>query len=154
MTRTTTKAAIVIVMLLIAAAGALAYLRDPPWLSTMETGFRGWETAPDGTRYRWTSGHASFFVPASALTIAIPARTTFLPGEPSVMVSIAIDDRPADEFVLHDDRWQVRRLRMPPPGSRRLRRVDIRVDRVREGIRGAQIGEVRVNAPDTKESSR
>jgi hypothetical protein len=131
-----------VVTILIAA---LAYLRDPPWLARIESGFRDWETAADGTRYRWTSGHASFFVPAAASAITIPARTTFeTPGEPSVLVSIAIDDRAADEFVLRDDGWQVRKLRMPPPGRRHLRRIDVRVDRLREGNRGAQIGEVTV----------
>ncbi len=51
-------------LVLAGIAGALAYLRDPPWLDHMESGFRRWETAADGTRYRWTAGHASFFVPA------------------------------------------------------------------------------------------
>ena len=79
---------------------ALAYLRDPPWLAGLESGFRRWETGADGTRYRWTGGHASFFVPATARAIVIPTRTTFdEPGDPPVLVSIAIDDRAADEFV-------------------------------------------------------
>jgi hypothetical protein len=123
-------------------AGVLWYLRDPAWLAGVESGFGRWETAADGVRYRWTTGHASFFVPASASAIVIPARTTFAPGDPPTTVSIAIDDRPADALVLTDDGWQIRRLRMPPPGSRRLRRIDIRVNRLRGDNRGAQIGEV------------
>ncbi len=70
----------VLVMLAIAAAAvvsALAYLRDPPWLASMDSGFRRWETASDGTRYRSMAGHASFFVPADARAVVIPARTTF-----------------------------------------------------------------------------
>ena len=126
-------------------AGALAYLRDPPWLDRMESGFRRWETATDGTRYRWTAGHASFFVPATATAIVIPTRTTFDdPGQPPILVSIAIDDRPADEFVLRDDGWRTHELLLPPPGRRRLRRIDVRVDRLRQGLRGVQVGEVRV----------
>ena len=127
-----------------AIAAVLAYLRDPPWLASVESGLRGWESAADGTRFRWTDGHASFFVPAAAAEIAIPLRATFdAPGDPPILVTIAIDDRPADELVLRDSQWTTRRLRLPPPGSRSLRRIDIRADRVRPGNRGVQVGTVR-----------
>ena len=138
------KRAVAAAVAVAAIAASLAYLRDPAWLAAVESGVRGWETAADGTRYRWTDGHASFFVPASAAEIAIPLRATFdAAGDPPVLVTIAIDDRPADELVLRDDRWTTRRLRLPPPGSRSLRRIDIRVDRVRAGNRGVQMGIVR-----------
>jgi hypothetical protein len=137
-----------VVTLLIVTAGlavALAYLRDPPWLARMESGFRPWETASDGTRYRTMAGHASFFVAADARAIVIPARTTFADREdPPVLVSIAIDDRPADAFVLRDDSWKLTEIRLPPPDRRRLRRIDVRVDRLRRGLRGPEIGEVTV----------
>jgi hypothetical protein len=124
---------------------ALVYLREPSWLARVESGFRKWETTPDGKRYRWTNGHASFFVPAGAASIEIPARTTFdTPDDPPVLVSISIDDRLADQFVLRDDTWQTRKLRMPPPGRRSLRRIDVRIDRVRAGNLGAQIGDITV----------
>lgn len=128
-----------------ALVSALAYLRDPPWLADVESGFRRWEIASEGTRYRWTGGHASFFVPAAAKAIVIPTRTTFNdPADPPVLVSLSIDDRQADEFVLRDTQWKAHELPLPPPGRRRLRRIDIRVDRLRPGLRGVQIGEVRI----------
>jgi hypothetical protein len=133
---------VLIVLSLIATA--LAYLREPGWLARTDYGFRGWQAEADGTRFRWTGGHASFFVPATARSVRIPIRTTFAPGDPAVLVSLAIDDRPADAIVLRDPAWQVRTLALPPPGRRKLRRIDIRVDRVREGNRGAQIGELQV----------
>lgn len=127
----------------VALAAALAYLREPAWLARIESGVRRWETAADGTRYRWTDGHASFFVPAPTAMLTIPMRAVFEDAaDPPVKVSISIDDREADEIVLTDDAWQTRRLRMPPPGSRGLRRIDLRVDRLRAGNRGVQIGEV------------
>jgi hypothetical protein len=130
-----------------AVAAVLAYLRDPPWLASVESGLRGWETAADGTRFRWTDGHASFFVPAASAEVTIPVRATFdAPNDPPVLVTIAIDDRPADELVLRDDRWTARRLRLPPPGARPLRRIDLRVDRVRQGNRGLQLGELKIEA--------
>jgi hypothetical protein len=135
-----------VISLCVVTAGvvaALAYLRDPPWLAGMESGFQRWQTEADGTRYRWIAGHASFFVPSTATAIVIPTRTAFdEPGDPGLLVSITIDDRGADEFVLRDDRWQAHELRLPPPGRRRSRRIDVRVDRLRHGMRGAQIGEV------------
>jgi hypothetical protein len=115
---------------LLVVAAALAYLRDPPWLLRVESGFRSWETAADGTRYRWTGGHASFFVRADASEIAIPLRTTFA----------SLDDRPARRLLLIDDQWQRVTLALPPRGGRRVRRVDIRVDRTRPGNRGVQAG--------------
>jgi hypothetical protein len=124
---------------------ALTYLRDPPWLMGVQSGFRGWETAADGTRYRWTSGHASFFVPATVPAIVIPARTTFAPGDPPVRVTVSIDDRQVTSDLLTDDRWLHRSVPLPPPGSRRVRRVDLRVDRVRAGNRGVQVGEILTN---------
>jgi hypothetical protein len=132
-------AIIVIVVALVVAA--LAYLREPSWLPRMDHGFRGWQTEADGTRYRWTGGHASFFVPATAASVSIPIRTTFAPGDPAVLVSFTIDDRPADALVVREPAWHLRTLGMPPRGRRGWRRIDVRIDRVREGNRGVQIGE-------------
>jgi hypothetical protein len=126
----------------VAMIAALAYLRDPQWLAGLESGFRAWETGPDGRRYRWTSGHASFFVPSTMATIVIPAKTTFAPGDPPVQLSVSIDDRPVMSELLTDERWLQQSVQLPPPGSRRLRRIDLRVDRVRAGNRGVQVGEV------------
>jgi hypothetical protein len=127
------------------AIAALAYLRDPPWLATMESGFRPWQSSSDGTRYRSMAGHASFFVPADARAIVFPARMSFADRlDPPVEMSIAIDDRPADAFVLKDDGWRRTEVRLPPPGSRTFRRIDIRVDRLRPGLRGADIGEATI----------
>ena len=55
------RVALVVIAVALAVA-ALAYLREPSWLARMDYGFRGWQTEADGTRYRWTGGHASFFV--------------------------------------------------------------------------------------------
>ena len=140
----TPKRAVLAVVAAAILIAALAYLRDPPWLVGLESGLRRWQSTDDGVRYRWTDGHASFFVPASAPSITIPTRVTFDTREdPPVLVTIAIDDRPADAFELRDDRWLTRRLVMPRPGTRRVRRIDIRVDRLRSGNRGIQLGPVK-----------
>src|SRR3954465_1373751 len=132
-------------LLLVALIAAFGYLRDPPWLSGVESGLRGWETGTDGIRYRWTGGHASFFVPAAASAIAVPARTTFAAAsDRPIEVTISVDDRPLDRFVLSDERWSSRHLSLPVPNRRSLRRVDVRVNRVRAGNRGVQLGEIAI----------
>jgi hypothetical protein len=124
---------------------ALAYLRDPSWLIGVDSGFRRWETTADGTRYRWISGHASFFVRSDAEAIDIPVRTTVsLPTDVPVTVTVSVDDRFAAQLVLNDAAWQHAKVMMPARGSRRVRRIDIRVDRTKAGNRGVQVGDVRI----------
>jgi hypothetical protein len=136
--------------LLIAAfalAGALAYLRDPPWLLGMTSGLRAWETAPDGQRVRWAGAHASFFVPSDAESVRIPLRTTFdRAGEWPIAVAISVDDRSAGRLVLSDSAWRESVIRLPPPGSRRVRRIDIRADRARDDNHAVQLGEITLGA--------
>jgi hypothetical protein len=129
----------------IALCAALIYLRDPPWLLSATSGMRGWETDAGGTRFRWMGGHASLFVPSGAHAIEIPLRTTFdQPGDSPITVRVSIDDRGADQLVLADPSWHSIVLRMPSPGSRKVRRIDIRLDLTRDDNRGAAVGEVRV----------
>jgi hypothetical protein len=123
--------------------GALTYLRDPPWLISVTSGLRAWEMDASGRRYRWMGGHASMFVPADARLVSLPVRTTFAtPADAPVTVTIAVDDRPVDRVVLSDAQWRLCTFRLPPAGTRRVRRVDVRVDRTRDDNRGAAIGVV------------
>ena len=123
-------------------AGA-AYLRDPPWILSMTSGMRAWETDPAGARFRWTGGHASFFVASDARAVEIPLRTTFDGvSEWPITAVITVDDRPADRVTLRDPSWHRSVLRLPARGSRRARRIDIRLDRTRADNRGVQVGEV------------
>jgi hypothetical protein len=101
---------------LVAVVAILAYLRDPPWLSDVSSGFYGWQTHDDGVRFRWMSGHASFFVPADAAFIEIPLRAEFeSPHDWNVAASVAIDDRPAARIELTDETWHSLRVLLPPP---------------------------------------
>jgi len=141
----TRRTAATTIVLLACAAAALTYLRDPPWLLGVESGFRGWQQDADGRRWRWTSGHASFFVPSTASEVRIPLRTVFdQPADWPITISIAIDDRPADRITLSEEGWHASTLQLPPRGPRRVRRIDIRADRARAGNRAVQVGEVNV----------
>lgn len=142
-----------ITALVVALGGAMWYLRDPSWLAGQTTGLRGWERAPDGTGYRWSGGHASFFVPSDARQVRIPIATTFDPrvfrGDEPMLVTFAIDDIRAGRALLSDARVQDVTLDLPPPGSRRVRRIDVRTNIAREGNHGVKIGEVTVTRDGT-----
>ena len=124
--------------------GALWYLRDPAWLEGMSSGLRPWEER-DGRRYRWSGGRASFFVPTGASAIDIPIATTFTADDSRPMlVSVTIDDRPAGGILLRDPEWVTIHVPLPPPGSRRFRRIDVHTNITREDNHGVKIGEVQV----------
>jgi hypothetical protein len=110
----------------------VAYLRDPPWTSTVTSGLRGWEEDPSGTRFRWTTGRASFFVPSDAGSMTLPMRAVFpgINGRPTT-VQISVDGRwLADVDLPNPDLWVRPSLPLPRGTSRRYRRVDLRVNRV------------------------
>ena len=134
-----------LVVLLLAVAGALAYLRDPAWLAGQTTGLRPWQRAADGTAFRWSGGHASFFVPADAQSIRVPISTTFDdPGAPPMVVSFAVDDARAARVMLTDEAWADVVILLPPRGSRQVRRIDVRTSVTREDNHGVRIGEIEV----------
>jgi hypothetical protein len=122
---------------------ALWYLRDPSWLASYSSGFHPWETAADGRSYRWTKGHASFFVPSDAQRITLPLRSlNDTPQDWPITATITIDDRVADRMTFRDETWHELAIRLPGRATRRVRRIDITVDRVRTRLRGVQVGKV------------
>jgi hypothetical protein len=132
--------------LLAAVAAGVWYLHDPAWLIDQTAGLRAEERAADGTLFRWSGGHASFFVPSNAGTIASPVATTFdARGASPMVVAVFVDDARAGGVVLTDEAWHSIAIRLPPPGSRRVRRIDIRTSVVREDNRGVKIGRVQAN---------
>ena len=136
-TRTTGVIAAVMVL------AALWYLRDPSWLASYSSGFHPWETATDGRPYRWTKGHASFFVPSDAHRITLPLRSlNDTPQDWPITATITIDDRIADRITFLDEAWHELSIRLPDKANRRMRRIDITVDRVRARLSGVQLGKV------------
>ena len=141
----TGRRTVLLTFVLAAAVALLGYLRDPPWLLSTTSGLRDWETDADGTRIRWMGGHASLFVPASAHAVELPVRTTFdASGDWPITVTVAIDDRVSDRIVLSDGAWHSIQMQLPPAGDRRVRRLDIRLDRTRDDNHGVAVGEVRI----------
>jgi hypothetical protein len=67
-----------------------------------------------------------------------------------MVVTFTIDGVRAARALLIDDGWQDVTLAMPPPGSRRVRRIDVRTSVTREDNHGVRIGTLKVSR-DTRE---
>ena len=143
MTRTRLGAGVACVLLVF----VLGYLRDPPWAGQLTSGMRDWEEDPPGTRFRWTTGRASFFVPSGATAMTLPLRAVFPgPNGRPVTVSVSVDDRWLTTIELpQPDDWVRTVLPLPRRAtSRRFRRVDLHVNRTAVGvfILGVMTGEI------------
>jgi hypothetical protein len=126
-------------------AGAAIYLRDPPWIGGVTSGLRGWD-GPPGERFRWTSGHASFFVPSGTTAMTLPLKAVFPSANSGpVSVDVSVDDRWLATVKLTDPSvWVRQTLPLPRrPTLRRFRRIDLRVSRTAGQFnRGVQLGEI------------
>lgn len=88
-------------------------------------GVSGWLSERDGTRFRWTSARATFFVPGSADALVVPMRRG---ASGPQQVVIRVNDRDADRFVLDDGEWHEMRYALPGAlSSRQYHRVEIAV---------------------------
>jgi hypothetical protein len=109
----------------------LAYLHDPPWIGSVTAGLHEWESEPSGDRFRWTSAHATFYVPSDISTMTLPIKGVFgeMDGRPGT-VEIAVDDRWLATFTLPNSEWIQPRLALGLRSTtRRYRRIDLRVSR-------------------------
>jgi hypothetical protein len=128
-----------------AVIALLAHLRDPPWLIDVTSGLEPWRTDAAGVRYRPMGGRGSFFVRSDATSITVPVRAWFAsPMDSPVTATFSIDDRPAERIVLQDGNWHAVTIELRRPTSRRVRRVDIHVDRTRHWNHGLDVGAVEV----------
>jgi hypothetical protein len=142
----TPRRALLAVVSLAMLAGAAWYLHDPPWIARVTSGMRDWEEDPPGTRFRWTAGRASFFVPSAATEMTLPLRAVFpSPGATPVTVRLNVDDRWLADVVFADvDAWTRATVPLPRRATgRRYRRVELRVSRTAGPYNlGVQLGEI------------
>ena len=70
-------------------------------------------------RFRWTSGHASFFIPTDATTMTLPLKAVFpAAGGHPVSVAISVDDRWLATVELPEpSAWVRHSLPLPPPAG-------------------------------------
>ena len=77
-----------------------------------------------GETYRWSTGDALLYVPASARRVRIPVRNL----SPQVQrLEVTIDDRPADLRQLESGPWVTLDYRLPPRDERRWHTIRLRV---------------------------
>jgi hypothetical protein len=126
------RAAALAMAVCVIVAAALSGRRGPvdPSASRDVDGLYEWETADDGTRFRWTERFASIIVPVDAMRIEIPVRAYAFSRAPR---DIGVDVMLGGVLQTHANigtEWRVIQLRLPgavPPT--RFKRIDLRVDR-------------------------
>jgi hypothetical protein len=149
MTSNWTRAAAALTLL-----GLAFYLFDPPWAAIVTSGLRPWEEDPPGTRFRWTAGRASFFVPSDATSMTLPMRAVFPgPAGAPTMVDVRVDNRFLATIELPDPSVWVR-TQLPlgrQTSRRRVRRVDLNVNRVvGPFVLGVMTGDIAVDRPPAR----
>jgi len=128
--RASSLAAATAAAIILAAAPVSARVSAPPPPSAAVDGFYEWETAEDGTKFRWSGQYASVFVPANATRVFLPVRMPAnIPGVSPIGVEVAaVGVGRGRTFV--GDAWVDLNIQMPdvvPPT--RYKRIDVRVDR-------------------------
>jgi hypothetical protein len=141
-----TRRALLAAVVLAVVAGAAWYFYDPPWVGSITSGLRDWEEDPPGTRFRWTAGRASFFVPSAATEMTVPVRAIFpSTNTQPVTVTLRVDDRwLADIRIADISAWTKTTVPLPRRGTwRHYRRVELRVNRT-AGLYnlGVQLGQI------------
>lgn len=117
---------------MVAAGAAWGGARGPvePKASAAVDGFYGWETAEDGTRYRWSNLYASVFVPADVTRIYLPVRVPAnAPGVSPIGVEVMTGGVDRGRSLIGSG-WANLNIPLPdvaPPV--RYKRIDLRVDR-------------------------
>jgi hypothetical protein len=139
------RTAIIVVASLLCVVALLAHLHDPPWLATATFGMRDWEEDA-GVRFRWTGGHAAFYVPADVVRMVMPMRVGQASAERTPLrVAVSVDDTLVSVVTLDDQAaWSRAVVAVPQRATgRRVRRVDVRVARTTADMNyGVQLGAV------------
>ena len=116
-------------MILASVVNAVQPPLEPPASAAVD-GFYGWETAEDGTRFRWTGEYASLFVPGDVRAVHVPMR---LPAEARAVTPIGVEVMAGALLkgrVLITDVWADIYVPLGDvPAPKGYRRVDLRVDR-------------------------
>lgn len=125
------RARVTIASFAVLLAVLLVWLRDPPWVGRVTSGLGPVVADIDGRPVRRTRGHAVFYIPSSAATLAIPLRAHRIRRGFLLTVRVSIDDALVDEIVIADERWHVSKVAVGRlrATSRRYRRVDLRLSR-------------------------
>ena len=114
-------AVLALAVLLSVPPRAVAAVRNAD-LEHVGYGVSGWQTAPDGMRYRIASAQGTIYVPADARLIEIPLRAA-RSVQPVPTVSIFLDGRLIDRVLVRADAWTPYRLVLPLNSSSKYRAI-------------------------------
>jgi hypothetical protein len=120
------------IVALLAVGAALVYLRNPPWIEDVTSGMKPWDHDESGVLYRWTEGHASFYIPSNVHTMTIPMRS-----------AVATEDHSPVKVEFRQDGAILGIIELPTPAAwvtstltlrslktrRPFQRIDLRVSR-------------------------
>ena len=119
----------VVCVVLLAPVSAARGIVDPPASQSVD-GFYKEEIAEDGTRFRWTEGYASLFVPADVTYVYIPVR---VPTDKPAIAPIGVEITTAgvkQGRTWVTPSWSFLAVRAPdvsPPA--RFKRINLKIDR-------------------------
>lgn len=116
----------------IAVSAALAWSQGPvaPPESRNVDGLSEWQTAPDGTRFRWAERYASIFVPADVVLASVPVRLPHVPQLPRTVHVYIVTERVLRAEADVSDTWTTLDVRLPDAGPlTRYKRIDLWADR-------------------------
>lgn len=120
------------ILALLAVIGVLAYLRNPPWIEDVTSGMKPWDRDESGVLYRWTEGHASFYIPSNVQTMTVPLRSAVAgPDGAPVKVELRQDGAILGSIELTTpSAWTRPTFTLRPSKTRRpFQRIDLRVSR-------------------------
>ena len=91
----------------------------------LSVGLSKWQQPPDGRRYRWAGGRATFYISPAARSIQIPLRRSSL-APATVEVTIYLDGIEANKVILRSDEGEKTvRLNLLRRAKTRFARVDL-----------------------------
>ena len=91
----------------------------------LSVGLSKWQHQPDGLRYRWAGGRATFYVAPAARSIQIPLRRSSL-APSTIEVTIYLDGIEANKVILRSDEGEKTvRLNLLRRAKTRFARIDL-----------------------------
>ena len=96
-------------------------------------GTHGWETGPDGRRFRWMSGNqAEIYVSTSAERVTVPLRHAIGLFRAPMRARLELDGRLVDDISLASGEWRASTIALRGAHAsslRKMHRILLRVDR-------------------------
>lgn len=121
-------AAVAVGVVLAAGMGRVALRYSDSPSAPPERGFHGFETAEDGTRFRWMTRHAVAFTSPGPGFVSFQLRAPDQPQPRPLVIELAIDGRVVGRREVQPGRWTNVELGVREAGTSPVRRIDLRAN--------------------------